>query len=443
MPMGQAEQRRIERACRRLIAPVVAFVLVLSLAALVPRSAWADAPAVDPATSPAADLAKTELQTQIESGSDLTSRGKKVLFRARTHQDAERYDKAVEILDEWLIEHPDREHPLLRFQLGLAYLGLQNKEAAVRALQKAVTQEPRFARAWLRMGEAAYELEEFETAADAFDRGYELNPVARPEFLYYSCIASLMGGQSERALADLERLLSLHRDVATLEWYRAVVAAASAAEEPRRAADPIQNALADNGDDPDAWELAYRYAAGLQDYEAAVVYLTITDYLQPLNRQQWRQLGDLYAGINVPLMAARCYETALDRAAVGAEPGAVTEGTSRSRAQAQEYERLAGAWLAAHRHDEARETLRRALAQAESRRLWSLLGDLNYMTEDYAGALEAFGRGCELDPNFGRGWLMMGYCARELDRSDEARTYLERAAEFPEQAAGAAVLLAE
>ena len=63
------------------------------------------------------------------------------------------------------------------------------------------------------------------------------------------------------------------------------------------------------------------------------------------------------------------------------------------------------------------------------------------MDEDFEAALTAFDRATDLDPEFGRGWLMMGYCAIELGRPDEARRYLEKAAEFPDQAAGARSLL--
>jgi Flp pilus assembly protein TadD len=63
------------------------------------------------------------------------------------------------------------------------------------------------------------------------------------------------------------------------------------------------------------------------------------------------------------------------------------------------------------------------------------------MDVDYEAALTAFGRATDLDPDFGRGWLMMGYCATELGRRDEARRHLEKAAEFPNQASGARSLL--
>ena len=111
--------------------------------------------------------------------------------------------------------------------------------------------------------------------------------------------------------------------------------------------------------------------------------------------------------------------------------------------QVVEYERLVSTWMAAHRHEEARTVLRQALAKNESRKLWAMLGDLEHLAEDYTAALEAYGRGCALDPAFGRGWLMMGYCCQELGRPDEARAHLQKASAFPEQSASARILLAE
>jgi len=48
-------------------------------------------------------------------------------------------------------------------------------------------------------------------------------------------------------------------------------------------------------------------------------------------------------------------------------------------------------------------------------RLWALLGDLHYM-----------------DENYGRAYLMMGYCALEKGRVEEAAERLNEAAEFPD-----------
>ena len=132
----------------------------------------------------------------------------------------------------------------------------------------------------------------------------------------------------------------------------------------------------------------------------------------------------------MPIQAARYYEQAMAQPDADVETGRV-----------KEFERLASAWLGAHDYDRARATLKTALGQKENLGLWSLLGDLEYMDDDFEAALTAFDRATDLDPEFGRGWLMMGYCAIELGRPDEARRHLEKADEFPDQASGARSLL--
>jgi Flp pilus assembly protein TadD len=69
------------------------------------------------------------------------------------------------------------------------------------------------------------------------------------------------------------------------------------------------------------------------------------------------------------------------------------------------------------------------------------MGDLEYLDEDFEASLKAFSRACDTDPDYGRGWLMMGYCALELGRDAEARRHLEKAAAFPDQQANARSLL--
>ena len=58
-------------------------------------------------------------------------------------------------------DKPDREHPLLLFNLALSHFALDQDDQAYEDLKKAVELEPRYGRAWLRLGEAAYELEKF------------------------------------------------------------------------------------------------------------------------------------------------------------------------------------------------------------------------------------------------------------------------------------------
>ena len=100
------------------------------------------------------------------------------------------------------------------------------------------------------------------------------------------------------------------------------------------------------------------------------------------------------------------------------------------------------AYLAAFKSEESLRTLERALLQQPTVRLWSLLGDQHYIDENYAESHAAYQKCVELDPEFGRAYLMMGYCALELGNLTDAINQLEKAARYPDQAETAAALLA-
>jgi tetratricopeptide (TPR) repeat protein len=386
------------------------------------------------ATQEASALTGEELrqeQVAIESGEGLSARAKKALFRARAQQDEGDFDDARDIMTEFIGGQPDREHPLLLFNLALSHFALDQDALAYEDLKKALALEPRYGRAWLRLGEAAYNLDKFAEAGAAFNRAHALTADPAPEILYYAGVSLLTGQDPDGALMALEKLLNDFRAEADLDWYQALISAGIEAGRPGRVAPYIDHLLRDRQNEPRAWELAYQFAASREDYRSAATYLTITGYLRGLTRDETVQLGDLYAVISVPLQAARYYQLALDMPATG----------DVENGRGGEYERLASAWLAAHDHEKARATLQGALAEKETVGLWSLMGDLEYLDEDFEASVKAFSRACDTDPDYGRGWLMMGYCALELGRDAEARRHLEKAAAFPDQQANARSLL--
>ena len=77
--------------------------------------------------------------------------------------------------------------------------------------------------------------------------------------------------------------------------------------------------------------------------------------------------------------------------------------------------------------------LQDALANSEDTHLWSLIGDVHYLRQEYAEALDAFSRVSAAGDETGRAWLMQGYCALELGRRSQALDLLARASTFPDQ----------
>ncbi len=359
---------------------------------------------------------RTKLQNSIESGEGLSSRARKTLFASRNKQDRGEDAAAAAVMEKWITGHPDDTHHLLYFNWAVSQLSLGQSAEAMASLEQAVALEPRFARAWLRLGEAAYDLRQYSRAAEAFGRGYDLMPDPKPEIVYYSAVAWLLADQGRKSLNTLTVLLKDHRNSAILDWYQALVAAAVEADNISAAWPWMENCLVDFESDPQAWYMAYQLAAADEDFETAAVMLTVVGHLRPLNRNEFLQLGDLYAGSGVPLQAARYYQQAVQ----------YPETAPRS----EDFVRLASAWMAAHRLDEARRVIDRGIASGESVRLLALLGDLNYSEENFKAARQAFNRSVELDSNYGRGWLMGGYCSLELGENTEARRKLQMAAEF-------------
>ncbi len=368
---------------------------MVGLVLLIAGTIWAPAHAELPD--------RAAVQNRIESGDDLGSRARKVLFRARTRMEEGNALAAIGTLDGWLDGHPERDRSLLRFERALARMNLDQPDSALLDLRRAVALEPRFARAWLTLGEVAYGQQAYAVAAEAFAKGYGLTPDPRPEILHYQGVCLLLAGQAQQAAAVLAELLRVNRAQAELDWYRALIAADLESPHPGVAAPFLDHLVEDFAADPQAWDLAASYAASGQHYRSAAVFLTIADYLQPLAAGRLDQLGDLYAACGVPLEAARIYERAL-----AARPATTETDSAAVRRGREDQERLASAWLAAHRPGRARAALQAAV---------------------------------KTDPDFGRGYLLLGYSSLELGLEEQARQELRRAQTYPKQAVEAGRIL--
>ena len=64
------------------------------------------------------------------------------------------------------------------------------------------------------------------------------------------------------------------------------------------------------------------------------------------------------------------------------------------------------------------------------------------MRSDYGPAYDAYASAAEADSTFSRSFLMMGYCAIQLERPDDAMASLRVAQTFPDQADKAEKLMA-
>ena len=348
--------------------------------------------------------------------SNLPLKARLALFKAQEKRDKGEYGEAAKILYDFLAKHPRDDNYLVRYSLALSYTDAGELAKALDHFQKCVTFDSTFAPAWMKLGETAFNLGSYRIASDAFMRGYALDERKSPDLLYYAATAYYLAGDAPRALPILKGLVSGERGAPRIEWFRTYLAACNDAKEIEMGREAASRLVTIFPGDPEAWRLIYQYYASVKEYREAAAALTVVGYLRPLSRDEARTLGDLYTAVGIPALASAQYEAALGEAG-----------------RTEDFERLASAYLASYNFDGALETLERAIEKEPTVRLWSLLGDLHLMERHYERAYEAYQRCAEMDSTRGRPDLMMGYCAYELGRIQDAVAHLERASSFPEQ----------
>lgn len=354
----------------------------------------------------------------IAAPRDLSIGAARVLYEAQQLIDRKDYEKAARILEGFIEKHPKQDHGYVEFTLGNALYFAGKKEACLARFQAAVERDPGFGPAWVNMGQVAYDLKRYGLAAEALAKGFAHaeEKEKNPDLLYYAAVAHIMDNHRERAAPILEALVSGEHGDPQKEWFQALLNVYLDLDLEAKAERLLSRMMVRYGDEPETWRLSYQFEANRKNYKMAAVDLTIYSYLKPLTREEAILLGDLYATIKVPLLACTHYEEAFSS---GASP--------------EEYARLASAYMAAHRTAEARKTLVEAVKRNPTANLWSLVGDLNYMEQDFEGAYYAFEESARLDPGDGRAYLMMGYCALQANRKEKAAEALERAKDFPKQ----------
>ncbi len=307
-------------------------------------------------------------------------------------------------------------HHLAWYHLGGVYVLQDSLTAAADAFAAAVAVEPALQPAWRNLGETSYALGDYTRAAEAFAEAAARDPDGDPELVHFRGVALLQAGRAGEALNVLERLVADHPD-APVSWFRNFVAAAVEADQPRRADGAMDVLTTGHPGDPMAWDLAYRQAAATEDHVRAASLLTIRGYLEPLDRAEAVQLGDLCLAIEAPERAVTHYRAALG---LSGPPG---DGDIRRR--------LVSAQLSARDREGALATLDAVLASAPDAETWRLKGEIHYEQAAFAAALAAFDQAAALAPDDRGLDLLRGYCALELEHLVEARRHFEAAAADP------------
>jgi len=336
------------------------------------------------------------------------------------------YSRAQGCLKKFIENNPQALHYLVEFTLANALSMAGKSKEALPHYSAAANLYPAFAAAWQNMGKIYFDLKEYDKAGDCLLKGYEINEKKEPSLLYYAAVAYIMAKKERKALPHLERLVSGEAGTPKTEWLEALLKVCMDLQLKEKALEVIHRLLHENGDDPRWWKILAQFHLQQSDYKNGVAALTIHSYLTPISLKDLMLLGDLNNAIGVPLKAAKYYEKALSRENNPAD-----------------HEKLASAYIGAHRPAKAIQVLDRALEKKPTSGLWFMMGQVLYEEQNFDKAYNAFDQSACLDPKNGSAYLMMGYCALQMDKTDNARTAFQKATHFPKQRKIAKQLLSQ
>jgi tetratricopeptide (TPR) repeat protein len=347
----------------------------------------------------------------------LTPEVQKVVYEAQQLMEKKDYLKAEGCLRKFIEKNRKRPHYLVEFTLAncLTMLSGRDKDAVLH-YRAAANLYPGFVAAWQNMGKIYFDLNQYDEAGDCLLQAYELSEKNDFSLLYYAAVSYIMAEKGEKALPHLELLASGEVGHPKTEWLEALLKVYMDLKFKEKAFAVVRRLIDENGDDPRWWKILAQLHLQQSDYKPAVAALTVHSYLTPLKKQDVVLLGDLTNAIGVPLRAAAYYEKALSL-----------------ENNVGDYEKLASAYIGAHRPAKAIEVLDRALEKKPTSGLWFMMGQVLYEEENFDKAYNAFNQSARIDPKSGRAYLMMGYCALQMDKKETARSAFQKACRFPRQ----------
>ena len=386
---------------------------------------------------------------------------RRVLYQAQTLV-AENRLEAARLKLETFRRKKQRSHYMIEFSLGDIWMRSEAYMRAAEAYRKSLELKADFAPAWMNLGKAVYEMADYETAADCFERAYRMAAEPHPERLYYSAAAYLMANKPQKSLELFQRLMSEHPAAVELEWKATLVQVHLALAHPLEAL-PVLEELAAKSASPqkEQWQetlLGHYMQLGRTD--RAIAYARELTQVAPLAARWWKALAHL-------LLQNQAFEPALEALIIYAKLAPPTPAERRLLADlslqvgiptmavshyqelvstspdAEIISRLTFALRQLGQQPEALKQIEAYLAkEADAEILW-LKGELLYEMKRYPDAAATYRLCAQNDFKAGRAWLMAGYASWQAEDIPAARREFLRAANYPAQKENALSALQE
>jgi len=394
-------------------------------------------------------------------GAQLPTAARVVLSKVHAHMDEGAHERALEVLENFQArgkKDPDPDspdprgyhHPEIYFAIGNIHLQKEAPQKAGKAYEQALERDPDHTYARLNLARVHYEQGNYARSAENFTKAYDTADPKEPEYLYYAAVTWLMDDAVSSSINAFEKLLDAHPDDIRLEWrenmvhallsddrgdealVHIIILSAQYAGEKRIQWQEIRlyqylrmdlknkayaYALELTRESPTTarwWKALAHVALARNNYESALVALTVYSYRSPLTTGEKKLLADLNLHVGIPVMAAPAYE-----AVMAEKPDKnMLHNLAIAYQQLEEPEKAIDAIASFTGHDKEPD-------------LMILKADILYSMEKFADAFYAYEKAAKNNGRqAGRAWLMAGYAAWQMQDTAAARRAFKQAAEF-------------
>lgn len=395
---------------------------------------------------------------------ELPTTARVVLSKAHALINDGLYDEALETIENFQARGPERHDPGSRdprgyhhaevyFTLGNIHFAQENHQEAKNAYLQALTRDPGHVYSRLNLARIYYEQENYSGSAENFAKAYDTHDQKNPEYLYYAAVSWLIDDSLEPAIDAFERLLDAHPEEIRPEWRENMVHAFLAGDMQEEAllhikilvdeyegekrvrwqeillyqyigmnmkdkAEAYALELTRESPTTDKWWKALAHVALSRDnYENALVAMTVYSYLTPLSTEEKKLLADLNLHVGVPAMAVPAYEA-----------------TMAEKPDRTVLRNLVIAYQQMERHEHALKTIEAFDGHEEDPELMMLKADILYSIKAFGDAGKVYRKAAEIESRHaGRAWLMAGYADWQAGDLTSARKMFEEASTFDSQ----------
>jgi tetratricopeptide (TPR) repeat protein len=221
----------------------------------------------------------------------------------------------------------------------------------------------------------------------------------------------------DKALPNAQKAVDLAGDAPQEGWLSMLASLLLQKEDYDGALPVVKRMVNLYSDKKTYWEQLAGIYLQKEDYTNALVVTQFANYAGHVTEErQITQLADLYSLQEMPYRAATLLEASMEAGTVEKDQGS--------------YEKLGNAWTAAREFDKAVPVLTSAAELSENGELYLRVGQVQQQLEDWEASVESFENAIDKGGLRDDAYVeyLWGYSLYELDRLQEAKTHLQRAA---------------